>query len=172
MIYNVLHSYRLSVHNLKSYVFFDSDIYKDIVITQLFLKISILLLALICFKSHSMHVITHHSVKIESLSSSQLRRIYSMRQIRWPNNEAIVVYVLPSQHPVHKIFSKDMLHIFPYQLDRIWNKLTFSGLGVAPRIVKSQAELIYAVSTTRGSIGYVEILDKEKQHVNVINITE
>lgn len=131
-----------------------------------------LLLALICFKSYSLHVISHHSVEVETLTTSQLRRIYSMRQIRWPNNEIIVVYVLPSQHSTHKIFSKDMLHIFPYQLDRIWNKLTFSGLGVAPRIVKSQAELLHAVSITRGSIGYVEVLDKEKQHVNVIKITQ
>lgn len=169
-----MHSYQFSVHNLKCYVFSDGcGLYKDIVITQLFLKISILLLfTLICFKSHSLHVITHHSVKLESLSTTQLRRIYSMRQIRWPNNEAIVVFVLPSQHPVHKAFSKEMLHIFPYQLDNIWNKLTFSGLGVAPRIVNSQTELIHAVSTTRGSIGYVELLDKENQHVNVINITK
>jgi hypothetical protein len=95
-----------------------------------------------------------------------------MRQIRWPNNDPIVVFVLPSQHSVHKVFSKDMLHIFPYQLDRIWNKLTFSGLGVAPRIVTSQIALIQAVSITPGSIGYVEGVDKEKQHVNVIKITE
>lgn len=125
-----------------------------------------------CFKSHSINVISHSSVEVKSLSSSQLRRIYSIRQIRWPNNDPIVVFVLPSQHSVHKVFSKDMLHIFPYQLDRIWNKLTFSGLGVAPRIVPSQIALIHAVSITRGSIGYVEIMDKEKQHVNVIKITE
>jgi len=95
-----------------------------------------------------------------------------MRQVRWSNNEPIVVFVLPSQHPVHKAFSKDMLHIFPYQLDRIWHKLTFSGLGVAPRIVQSQAELINLVSKTKGSIGYVEIANKEKQHVNVISVTQ
>jgi len=95
-----------------------------------------------------------------------------MRQIRWPNNDPIVVFVLPSDHSVHKVFSKNMLHIFPYQLDRIWNKLTFSGLGVAPRIVQSQTALIHAVSITRGAVGYVEIMDKEKKHVNVIQITE
>jgi len=131
------------------------------------------LLVLVCFKSHSLDVISHHSVDVKFLSTSQLRRIYTMRQIRWPNQEAIVVYVLPSQHDTHKHFSKNMLHMFPYQLDRIWNKLTFSGLGVAPRIVKSQEELIYAVSETRGAIGYVERLNKDKpQHVNVIKITE
>jgi ABC-type phosphate transport system substrate-binding protein len=94
-----------------------------------------------------------------------------MRQVRWANDETIIVYVLPSQHTVHKVFSKDMLHIFPYQLDRIWKKLTFSGLGVSPRIVQSQSELIRAVSSTPGAIGYVEALDKGV-HVNVIKVTE
>ncbi|MEM5555291.1 substrate-binding domain-containing protein [Pseudocolwellia sp. AS88] len=131
-----------------------------------------MLFVLVSFRSESIHVISHYSVEVKTLSSSQLRRIYSMRQLRWSNNEPIVVFVLPSQHAVHKTFSKETLHIFPYQLDRIWNKLTFSGLGVAPRIVQSQAELLQAVSTTPGAIGYVEVMDKEKQHVNVINVTE
>lgn len=145
---------------------------KGIVITQIFLKISILLCLLLSFNSYSVEVITHPSVTVKSLSSSQLRRIYSMRQIRWQNNEPIVVFVLPSQHPVHKTFSKDVLHIFPYQLDRIWHKLTFSGLGVAPRIVRSQKELIESVSKTQGSIGYVEVINKDEQHVNIVTVTE
>jgi len=81
-----------------------------------------------------------------------------------------VVFVLPSQHAIHKVFSKDLLHIFPYQLDRIWTKLTFSGLGVSPRMVESQMELIHAVSTTPGAIGYAETLNKED--VNVIQVTK
>ena len=98
-----------------------------------------------------------------------------MRQLRWADNSAIVVYVLPSKHNIHKKFSKDVLHIFPYQLDRIWNKLTFSGLGVAPTVIKTQIELLLAVSITPGSIGYVENynnnFDKEVD-VNVIEITK
>lgn len=105
------------------------------------------------------------------MSVSQLRRIYSMRQLRWASNIPIVVFVLPSQHSVHKKFSKNTLNIFPYKLDRIWNKLTFSGLGVAPNVVQSQEELIKAVSSTPGSIGYIDNLNKE-EHVNVIKITK
>lgn len=171
MIFNVLQYCWQSVHNLVSKKSTNSDIYKGIVIIQLFFKIFIVLMVLFSFRSHAIYVISHHSVEVESLSSSQLRRIYSMRQVRWENDSAIVVYVLPNKHSVHKIFSKDMLHIFPYQLDRIWKKLTFSGLGVSPRIVKSQAELIHAVSNTPGAIGYVETLDKEV-HVNVIKVTQ
>ncbi len=118
-----------------------------------------------------MEIIVHKTVTLDTLSAAQLRRIYSMRQLKWADNNSIVVYVLPSQHLVHKKFSKEILHIFPYQLDRIWNKLTFSGLGVAPTVVETEAELIKAVSSTPGAIGYVDSLNKEA-FVNVIEVTK
>jgi len=93
-----------------------------------------------------------------------------MRQLRWANNTSIVVFVLPSKSSIHKKFSKNVLNILPYKLDRIWNKLTFSGLGIAPKVVQTQEELLKAVSTTPGAIGYVEEVNKE--HVNVIKITK
>lgn len=94
-----------------------------------------------------------------------------MRQLRWKDNTPIVVFVLPSQHALHKKFSKNILNVFPYKLERIWNKLTFSGLGVAPIIVQTEKELIQAVSTTPGAIGYVDNIIKE-EHVNVIEVTK
>jgi len=121
--------------------------------------------------AYGLDVIANDSVNVHSLNVAQLRRIYSMRQTLWSKNHPIIVYVLPSKHPIHKKFSKQMLHIFPYQLDRIWNKLTFSGLGVAPRVVNSQAELINIVNTTVGAIGYIDALDKDTD-VNVIKIIE
>ncbi len=52
-----------------------------------------------------------------------------MRQTQWANGLRITAYVLPRQHSIHLRFTKDKLQMFPYQLDRIWNKLTYSGLG-------------------------------------------
>ncbi len=147
-------------------IFYD----KDIVICRI-LKNSLLIFAMfIASPAEAMQVITHKTVDITSVNVTQLRRIYSMRQLIWENNMPIVVFVLPSKHPVHQKFSKEMLNIFPYKLDRIWNKLTFSGLGVAPKMVKTQAELLQAVSSTPGAIGYVEKVDKD-EHVNVIEIS-
>ncbi|MFT5758302.1 MAG: ABC-type phosphate transport system substrate-binding protein [Alteromonadaceae bacterium] len=114
-------------------------------------------------------VISHQSVDVQSLSTSQLRRIYTMRQLQWPNNMRIKVYILPSNNLTHKKFCKENLRIFPYQLDRIWNNLTFSGLGVAPTLVKSEEELLEIVSRTPGAIGYIDHVNKEG-HVNVIEI--
>lgn len=104
----------------------------------------------------AVEVITNNSVTQNSLTTSQLRRIFTMRQTYWADNNAITIFVLPSQHDLHKTFSKERLEIYPYQLERIWNKLTYSGLGVAPTVVKTPEALIQAVLTTPGSIGYAD----------------
>lgn len=115
---------------------------------------------------YAVEVITHPSVSEPILTTSQLRRIYTMRQIQWPDGRRITVFVLPRQHVLHVRFSKERLQMFPYQLDRIWNKLTYSGLGVAPIMLNTQEELIEAVRQTPGAIGYVEnIKDEEAVHV-------
>lgn len=106
-------------------------------------------------QAFAIEVVTHIDVPASQLTQSQLRRIYTMRQLRWSDNTGITVFVLPSQHSLHHRFAKERLQIFPYQLNRIWHKLTYSGLGVAPIIVESEEELIQAVMNTPGAIGYI-----------------
>jgi len=146
-----------------------SDVYKDISIKPIFLNLFLLVAVFISNAAVGVTVISHHSVDVKSLTTSQLRRIYTMRQLQWPSSVRIKVYVLPSSHLIHKNFCKESLRIFPYQLDRIWNKLTFSGLGVAPTVVNNHEELLRVVSTTPGAIGYIDNVNKEG-HVNVIEI--
>lgn len=143
--------------------------YKDIGINLIFLRLFLFVVIFISNAAFGVSVISHKSVDVKSLTTSQLRRIYTMRQLQWSSNVRIKVYVLSSNHLTHKNFCKENLRIFPYQLDRIWNKLTFSGLGVAPTVVKNQAELLRIVSTTPGAIGYIDNVNKEG-HVNVIEI--
>ena len=111
---------------------------------------------LFCSQVGAVEVISHALVAEAQLPKAQLRRIYTMRQIRWSDDSAITVFVLPSQNKLHVNFSKERLQIFPYQLNRIWHKLTYSGLGVAPIIVNSEQALIQAVMTTPGAIGYAD----------------
>lgn len=103
------------------------------------------------------------------ITNAQLRRIYAVRQIKWDDNSPITVFVLPNNHNIHKKFAQENLNILPYKLERIWNKLTFSGLGVAPTVVATEAELVAAVASTPGAIGYLEHISEEYQ-VNVIQI--
>jgi ABC-type phosphate transport system substrate-binding protein len=132
-------------------------LYRDCIIKIPILFFLIVVLSDTFFKSaHAVEIITHGGVTQQALTTSQLRRIYTMRQLHWADDGAITVFVLPSQHSLHKHFSKERLQIFPYQLNRIWHKLTYSGLGVAPIVVNSPEELIQAVSKTPGAIGYAD----------------
>jgi ABC-type phosphate transport system substrate-binding protein len=119
----------------------------------------------------AVEVISHPTVSETSLTTSQLRRIYTMRQIQWTDGQQITVYILPRQHALHLNFSKERLQMFPYQLDRIWNKLTYSGLGVAPITVNTPKELLEAIRTTPGAIGYAES-SQEMEGVNRVQIKD
>ena len=122
-------------------------------------------------QAYSVNIISNSTADTVSLSVAQLRRIYSMRQVRWQNGTPIVVYVLANDHSLHQDFCKEQLQLFPYQLDRIWNKLTFSGYGVAPIIVANEQELIQSVRSTKGAIGYVADIS-EVNDVNIITIDD
>ena len=78
-----------------------------------------------------------------------------MRQTTWPDGQAIKVYVLDSQNLSHTIFAKNILGVFPYQLERIWDQLAFSGLGDKPFTVSDEAQMIEKVSQQPGAIGYI-----------------
>jgi ABC-type phosphate transport system substrate-binding protein len=119
----------------------------------------------------AVEVITNSSADIASITTTQLRRIYSMRQVKWANGVPITIFVLSSTNKIHQQFCKETLRLFPYQLDRIWNKLTFSGMGIAPTIVSSEQELIQAVKSTTGAIGYIENIN-EVSDVNLLKIDE
>ncbi len=144
--------------------------YKDEIIKTIFFKIAVVIL-LFSPQVYAINIISNITADTPSLSVTQLRRIYSMRQLHWQNGIPIVVYVLASNNPLHQQFCKQQLRLFPYQLDRIWNKLTFSGYGVAPIEVATQQELIKAIKLTKGAIGYVDNLSEVKD-VNVIKIND
>jgi ABC-type phosphate transport system substrate-binding protein len=132
----------------------------------LFIGLSCLLSVSFLVKSQAstIQVVVNSSVKSKDISIEQIRRIFSMRQTTWSNGQAITVYVLSNQHLTHQLFSTQVLGMFPYQLDRIWNKLVYSGLGDEPIKVQSEKEMLERISQNLGSIGYV------MQHVSGENI--
>jgi len=114
-----------------------------------------------CFSIQAVEVIVHPSVNPDYLSSSHIRRIFTMRNRQWRENLPIRVFVLPSNNQLHKDFCIQELEVFPYQLDKIWGKLLFSGMGEPPQVMNSIEEMITTVKNTPGAIGYVDTLPKD-----------
>ncbi len=139
--------------------------------TILFISYCILLSVTFSVESQApvVRVVVNSSVEAQDLSVQQIRRIFSMRQTAWSNDTAITVYVLSSQHQTHQTFSTTVLGMFPYQLERIWNKLVYSGLGEEPIKVKSEQEMLARVSQKPGAIGYV-MHQVSGDNINVIKV--
>jgi ABC-type phosphate transport system substrate-binding protein len=114
-------------------------------------------------------IITHPGVNEKTLSKGSLRAIFGMRLHTWPDGTAIRVFVMPDDAPLHTVFSKEKLNVFPYQLRSAWDRLVFSGTGQAPYTVASPEEMLAKVASTPGAIGY---LNKSMMdgRVNVLHI--
>lgn len=85
-----------------------------------------------------------------------IRSIYSMRTRYWANGEKIRVFVLPDNNTLHKKFVKQKLHMFPHQLRRTWDRMTYRGTGQPPVTVDSTAEMLEKIKHTKYSIGYID----------------
>ncbi|MCC5882145.1 MAG: hypothetical protein JJU25_05850 [Halomonas sp.] len=101
-------------------------------------------------------LIANHQVANTSLTQDTTRAIFAMRQRNWPDGQAVRVFVLPNRHPVHARFAKELLAVYPHQLQLAWDRMVFSGTGQAPSQVNSQSEMLERVATTPGALGYLE----------------
>ncbi|BFM05971.1 hypothetical protein GCM10025791_21040 [Halioxenophilus aromaticivorans] len=106
-------------------------------------------------RKESIVVITNLMTQEESIAVHNLRSIFAMRLRRWGKEDRLEVFVLPDDHPTHSSFTKSILHTFPHNLRRIWDRRAYSGTGQLPNVVSTEEEMIEKVSNTPNSIGYV-----------------
>lgn len=108
-------------------------------------------------------IITSPEIVAAPLDRAQVRSIFSMRLRQWPDGRAVRVFVLPDQHALHVQFCREQLGTYPYVLRSTWDRLVYTGTGVAPEVVGSEKEMRQRVLHTPGAIGYVS---RETQTLN------
>lgn len=134
--------------------------------TWISIRILITLLFLVSQDLPAQNVIANVQVETKQLSKTTARSIFAMRVHQWPDGTPIKVFVLQDQNPTHNEFCKSILGMFPYQLRRIWDRQVFSGTGSAPVVVNSEQEMLNAVASTEGAIGYIS-LDNADTHEGI-----
>ncbi|MDT8363164.1 MAG: hypothetical protein RQ714_00745 [Nitrosomonas sp.] len=98
-----------------------------------------------------------------------MRSVFGMRLRTWKDGPPIQVFVLPDDAPIHNVFAKQQLHVFPYQLRATWDRLTFTGTGQSPITVQSEDEMYALVTSTPGAIGYLSEA-RIDENVRVIHV--
>lgn len=91
----------------------------------------------------------------QHLSPATVREIFFMRLNSWPDGSRIHVFVLPDDNPLHFRFAKEILGVYPFQLRSAWDRMVYSGTGVAPTTVETLGEMRMRVESTPGGIGYI-----------------
>ena len=100
-------------------------------------------------------VISHPSIEDTVYQRRTLRAIFGMRLNAWPDGKKVSVYVLETTDERHLQFCRDILKMLPYRLQKNWDRLMYSGTGVAPTYVKSLEEMKRLVAATPGALGYL-----------------
>lgn len=103
----------------------------------------------------AIEVLVHSSVKIEKVSVGELRAIFAVKRRRWPDSSPVTIVVLEGNSPLHRQFCKEVLQVFPHQLQTGWDRMVYSGRGAGPVVVANEKEMMEVLAKTPGSVGYI-----------------
>ena len=92
---------------------------------------------------------------VPDISEQFLREVFSGKVRHWPDGNPIKVVVLGADSHLHQSFIRLRLRMFPYQVQRLWNKRIYSGRTNPPIIVNDIDMMRATVINTPGAIGYL-----------------
>ena len=136
-----------------------SDIYAFTTSKIVLLALAVLVMCVSKVNASELNVMVNESVMVAEFNRSELRQIFTGQRQYWDNGTKITVFVLQDTDELHRQFCRDILQMFPYQLSRLWDQITYSGQGITPIRVTSYQALVDALENTEGAIGYVERTD-------------
>lgn len=109
--------------------------------------------------SFSAEIIANSYLFQEKISIREVRSIFSLKLRQWRTGERIIVVSYSDENAVaeeqHASFCKNVLKIFPHQLQLAWDRVTYSGIGIPPKKVDSAEQMVEFISKTKGAIGYI-----------------
>lgn len=133
-------------------------------ISGYFLAMQFILFVLYAANLTGAEIVVNSTVPLQDYSVQDVRAIFTMHKRFWTNKKQIKVYVLSDNNPVHKEFIKNKLNMFPHQVRRAWDRMTYSGTGAVPVELDTEREMIDKIANTPDSIGY---LSSKPNHENI-----
>jgi len=113
------------------------------------------------------HIAVAASNPLSSVSRSELIAILSLQKRHWDSGERIVILAPPITNPDFSRFVIERIGIYPYQLQRRWDRSRFAGRGRVPIKVSSPEEALQLLKTTPGALTFLpsSLKDKEVKYV-------
>lgn len=99
-------------------------------------------------------VIGNAALKTNEISVNDLRAVFLETKTSF-GDDSHVRPVLEKAGPAHDAFLKEYLGKTDFSLQTYYRSLVFSGMGIIPTTLRSDADVVAYVEKTRGAIGYV-----------------
>ncbi|MCP4353828.1 MAG: hypothetical protein GY795_50925 [Desulfobacterales bacterium] len=134
------------------------------------------LLTIIAFSSPAFAdviIIANKNVPENTLTREQLREIFLGKRVQWSNHDKIHVATVKDDDGVYEIFLKQYLNKSHAKWKSYWKRMVFTGRGVPPKTIISEAEAIAYIAETKGAVGYISsegIQDESEPVVKIIKI--
>ena len=96
-----------------------------------------------------------HPQNDANLDKTAIARIFLGKTKKLPNGRAVLPLNAAKGSPIRDEFNRLVLGKSSAQVNAYWSKLVFTGKGVPPKELSSDAEVIATVSANEDAIGYV-----------------
>jgi ABC-type phosphate transport system substrate-binding protein len=103
----------------------------------------------------SFKVIVNNGTRVEAMSKKAVADLFMKRATKWQDGTPVVAVDQAPTSAVREQFSRAVHGKPTAAVKSYWNQQIFSGRGVPPVEMKSDAEVIAFVRTSAGAVGYV-----------------
>lgn len=99
-------------------------------------------------------IIANRSVRADAITAGEIKSVFLVER-NFLRDGTHVEPVLSESSAAHQTFLKDYLAINDEALHNYYRAMVFTGKGLMPKNLRSEAEVVAYVAKTRGAIGYV-----------------
>lgn len=100
-------------------------------------------------------VVVHEENPVDSLSKSDLSKIFLGKTTAWPNGQSVRPVDQAGDRGTREAFSEDVHNRKVPAIKSYWQRQIFSGRGTPPTELSSDREVLDYVRRNPGGVGYV-----------------
>ena len=115
-------------------------------------------------------VIVHPGNSLQAITKDELKRIYLGKNKEFPNGLKIAALDHKKESQKKVEFYKKIVGKSLSQVSAYWSRLIFTGKGVPPRTLKSDAEIKEWVASHPGSIAYINVKNADDRVKVIFNV--
>jgi hypothetical protein len=106
-------------------------------------------------ESVSFRLIVHSNNSVDVVDRDFASAAFLKKTLRWPHDEVIRAVDLRPDAPTRERFSQEILRRSVPAVKSYWQQRIFTGRGVPPPELDSEAAVVRYVQRHRGAVGYV-----------------